>query len=102
VIRVLPQAGALELFRGPPVPPQIAPSVFETGWQLLEWELGAAHRAELIITAATVTIAVLIPLAFMTSSPAFSESPLGIIASAYAKTEWQSECQTPGTAKPAS
>jgi hypothetical protein len=67
---------------------------------LVEWELGAAHRAELIIIAATTTTAVLIPLAFMTASPAFCEPPLSIIASAYAKTEWQSECQTPGTAKP--
>jgi hypothetical protein len=99
---VLPQAGALELFRGPlPPPPQTAPSVFETGWQLVEWELGAAHRAELIIIAATITIAVLILPAIMTASPAFSESPLSIIASAYAKTEWQSECQTPDTVKPA-
>jgi hypothetical protein len=72
VICVLPQAGALELFRGPPPPPQTAPSVFETGWQLVEWELGAAHRAELIIIAATTITAVLIPLAFMTSSPAFN------------------------------
>ena len=76
--------GELEAFRGPPVPPQVAPSVVVTPEHLLEFAFGAAINAELIIIAATRTTAVLpMSLAFMT---ALALSPLSIIASAFGNT----------------
>lgn len=79
--------GELETRRGPPVPPQIAPSVLVTPEHLFEFAFGAAINAELIIIAATRTTAVLLmSLAFMT---ALALSPLSTIASAFGNTQRQ-------------